>query len=80
MATKAEESKNIYDKENYLVTLPLSEEKQDDVIVIINGESTQIQRGVEVEVSASVFEAIKNSEKMDNLALKRRMALKDKNK
>lgn len=80
MATKAEESKNIYDKESYLVTLPLSEEKQDDVIVIINGESTQIQRGVEVEVSASVFEAIKNSEKMDNLALKRRMALKDKNK
>lgn len=77
--TKAEESKNIYDKETYLVTLPLSEEKQDDVIVIINGESTQIQRGVEVEVSAAVFEVIKNSEKMDNLALRRRMALKDKN-
>lgn len=65
----------IYQEDSYKITLPLTEEKQDDVIVIINGQSTQIQRGVEVEVNAEVYEVLKNQEKMDALALRRRMAL-----
>lgn len=68
----------IYQEDTYRITLPLTEEKVDDVVVIINGASTQIQRGVEVEVSAEVYEVLKNQEKMDALALRRRMALTGK--
>lgn len=78
--TKSEAGGNLYKEETYKITLPISDKKQDDVIVIINGETTQIQRGVEVEVSAGVYEVLKNSEKMDTLALRRRKALNDKNK
>jgi type IV secretory pathway VirB9-like protein len=76
--TDTQEVKNLYDKEKYTVTLELTEEKQNDVNVIINGEVTQIKRGEEVEVSAAVYEVLKNSERMDALALKRRKALEDK--
>ncbi len=78
--TKSEAGGNLYKEESYKITLPISDKKQDDVVVIINGETTQIQRGVEVEVSAGVYEVLKNSEKMDTLALRRRKALSEKNK
>lgn len=71
----AKEKTGLYQADTYKITLPLTEEKQDDVIVIINGYSTQIQRGVEVEVSAEVYEVLKNQEKMDRLAFVRRKAL-----
>lgn len=73
MAVKKEEVEET--KKTYKVTLPLTSEKMDDVTVIINGFVTKIQRGVEVEVSEPVYEVLKNSERMDNLALRRRMEL-----
>lgn len=77
MATEKNKS-GIYQEETYKITLPLTEEKQDDVPVIINGEITQIQRGVEVEVSAAVYEVLKNQEKMDALAFQRRKNLAER--
>ena len=79
---KVEEPKstNIYNAEYYDITLPLTEEQQDDVIVIINGMSTQIKRGEPVRVSAAVYEVLKNQERMDSLAFKRSKALSDKAK
>lgn len=65
----------LYDKETYLIKIPLSQEKQDDVTVGINGELTKIQRGVEVEVSAAVYEVLQNMERMDQLAFERRKKL-----
>ena len=41
---------------------------QGDVFVGVNGETWQIQRGVEVEVPEYVAEVLKNSMKQDNLA------------
>ena len=65
----------LYDKETYIIKIPLSQEKQDDVTVGINGELTKIQRGVEVEVSAAVYEVLQNMERMDQLAFERRKKL-----
>jgi len=60
------------------IVLPLTEEKQDDVFVGINGMNYKIQRGIEVEVPASVAEVLKNSEEMDKLALIRRSKMANK--
>ena len=68
---KTEKKSGKYTEETYKITLPLTKEKQDDVTVIINGKATKIQRGVEVEVSAGIYEVLKNSERMDALAIQR---------
>lgn len=68
----------LYTEDFYDITLPLTSEKQDDVTVSVNGEITKIQRGEPVRVSAAVYEVLKNSENMDNLAIKRRAALMTK--
>ncbi len=68
----------LYKEDFYNITLPLTSEKQDDVTVSVNGEITKIQRGEPVTVSAAVYEVLMNSEKMDNLAIKRRAALMTK--
>lgn len=70
--------KAVAKKAKYTVNLPLTSEKQDDVTVIINGNATKIKRGVDVEVSAEVFEVLQNSQRMDNLALLRRKNLAGK--
>ena len=74
---KAEKT-GLYTQDSYNVTIPLTSEKQDDLTVCVNGKITKIQRGVPVTVSAAVYEVIKNSENMDNLAIRRRMALQSK--
>ena len=73
-----EEKKGLYTQDKYDITIPLTSDKQDDLTVCVNGEITKIQRGVPVTVSASVYEVIKNSENMDNLAIIRRRALESK--
>jgi hypothetical protein len=75
---KKAEKTGLYTEEFYNVTLPLTSEKQDDVTVGVNGEITKIQRGEPVKVSAAVYEVLMNSERMDNLAIKRRSALESK--
>lgn len=70
-ADKEPESTNIYNAEYYEVELELSENKKDDVVVIINGMSYQIKRGERVKVPAAVYEILENSRKMDALAFKR---------
>lgn len=65
----------LYDKKTYMITLPLTSEKQDDVTVGINGKFYKIKRGEPVEVPAEVYEVLMNSERMDNLAIRRRNAL-----
>jgi hypothetical protein len=79
---EAEEVKvgNLYDKAEYPVILPLTDELQDDVTVIVNGYAYRIQRGVEVTVPAHVYEVLMNSQRMDNLSLQRRKALEAKKK
>lgn len=54
------------------IMLPLDRDKP-DVFVSLNGQNYQIKRGVEVEVPLGVYEILKNSEKMDQLAYTRRM-------
>jgi len=68
---KEPESTNIYNAEYYEVELELSENKKDDVVVIINGMSYQIKRGEKVKVPAAVYEILENSRKMDALAFRR---------
>ena len=75
---KKAEKTGLYTEDFYNITLPLTSEKQDDLTVCVNGEITKIQRGEPVKVSAAVYEVIKNSENMDNLAIKRRAALMSK--
>lgn len=75
---KKAEKTGLYKEDFYNITLPLTSEKQDDLTVSVNGEITKIQRGEPVRVSAAVYEVIKNSENMDNLAIKRRAALMSK--
>lgn len=70
-AEKEPESTNIYNAEYYEVELELSENKKDDVVVIINGMSYQIKRGERVKVPAAVYEILENSRKMDALAFRR---------
>lgn len=60
------------------IKLPKTRDKQADVVVAINGFTTVIQRGVEVEVSEPVYEVLQNSEKMDQLALERREAIRSR--
>ncbi len=76
---KAEAPKpaNLYDKETYDITLPIKEGEDDEVTVLINGECTKIQRGVQVTVSAAVYEVLQNSMKMDNLAYQRSKKLSE---
>ena len=57
------------------VKLRKDREHQDDVTVGLNGEMFRIKRGVEVEVPEGVKEILDNSEKMDDLAMERSMAL-----
>jgi hypothetical protein len=75
---QAANKKGLYQEPFYRITIPLTSEKQDDLTVCVNGEITKIQRGEPVTVSAAVYEVIKNSENMDNLAIKRRAALMSK--
>ncbi len=49
--------------------LPLTRGEKDDVIVGVNGKTWLIKRGEEVEVPASVFEVLKNSEDMLAVAM-----------
>lgn len=77
---KEPKSTNIYNADFYDITLPLTEGNEDDVVVIINGMSTQIKRGEPVRVSAAVYEVLKNQERMDSLAFKRSKALSEKAK
>ena len=69
--TKTEETKSKMVK----VKLRKDREHQDDVTVGLNGEMFRIKRGVEVEVPEGVKEILDNTEKMDDLALERSMAL-----
>ena len=57
------------------VKLRKDREHQDDVTVGLNGEMFRIKRGVEVEVPEGVKEILDNTERMDELALDRSMAL-----
>ena len=57
------------------IKLRKDREHQDDVTVGLNGEMFRIKRGVEVEVPEGVKEILDNSEKMDDLAMERSMAL-----
>lgn len=68
------EKKGLYKEDFYDIELPLTNEKQDDMTVGINGEITKIQRGVPVRVSAAVYEVLKQSERMDSLAITRSKA------
>lgn len=76
----SDEKPGLYKEDFYTVELPLTDEKQDDVTVCINGVTTKIQRGVQVKVSAAVYEVLQNSKNMDKLALERRKALQNRNK
>ncbi len=69
--TKTEETKPKMVK----VKLRKDREHQDDLTVGLNGEMFRIKRGVEVEVSEGVKEILDNSERMDDLAMERSMAL-----
>ncbi len=69
--TKTEETKPKMVK----VKLRKDREHQDDVTVGLNGEMFRIKRGVEVEVPEGVKEILDNTERMDELALERSMAL-----
>lgn len=77
MATTKTEKKGLYTEDTYKIMLPISNEKQDDVFVSVNGKTYQIQRGKEVEVPACVYEVLMNSQKMDALALERSRALQN---
>lgn len=70
-----EPKKGLYPKDKYIVNLPLTSDKQDDVTVGINGKYYKIKRGEDVEVSAAVYEVLKNQERMDTLAVRRRLEM-----
>lgn len=57
------------------IKLRKDREHQDDYTVGLNGEMFRIKRGVEVEVPEGVKEILDNSERMDDLAMERSMAL-----
>ena len=56
-----------------MVTVKLHKDKnvKNDVFVCVNGKTYQIQRGVEVQVPKFVKEVLDNTERMDELAIKR---------
>ena len=62
-------------KTSYLIRLPVEKDGASDVTVSINGMVSKIQRGVEVEVSAAVYEVLKNQERMDSIAVMRQREL-----
>ena len=66
MAKTTEKIKLHKDQRNY-----------EDVFVSVNGRKFMIQRGVEVEVPVYVAEVIANSEREDNMAYERRMAMEN---
>ena len=68
------------DDELVEVMIPLTRDKQDDVPVIVNGQSFYIQRGQRVKVPVYVKEVLDNMERMDNLALTRQRELVAKSK
>jgi len=75
---KKETKPGLYTQDKYIVNLPLTSEKQDDVTVGINGTLYKIKRGEPVEVSAAVYEVLMNMQNMDSLAIRRRNALMSK--
>lgn len=76
--TKPEETKPEETKPKMVkVLLRKDRDHQDDVTVGINGHMYRIKRGVEVEVPEGVKEILDNTERMDTLALEKRMALEN---
>ena len=73
---KAEEPKRkgLYNEDEYIVNIPLTADKQDDVTVGINGRIYKIKRGEDVKVNAAVYEVLQNQKRMDTLAVRRRIA------
>ena len=53
------------------IMLPLHDEKEADVFVSLNGSRYQIKRGEEVEVPESIYNILIESQKQDQIALKR---------
>lgn len=70
--------KEIDPNEKVLVNLRLDEKHMDDVFVSVNGTTFQIQRGKDVEVPYYVALVLKQSEKMDQIALERQLKLANK--
>lgn len=76
--TKPEETKPEETKPKMVkVLLRKDRDHQDDVPVGLNGYMYLIKRGVEVEVPEGVKEILDNTERMDTLALEKRMALEN---
>lgn len=75
---KAPKRPGLYTEDKYIVNLPLTSEKQDDVTVGINGTLYKIKRGEPVEVNAAVYEVLMNMQNMDSLAIRRRNAIMSK--
>ena len=59
------------------IMIPKSKEHQEDVWVCINGEGTQIKRGVTVMVTPAVYEVLQNKFAMEDLALERQLELQN---
>ncbi len=79
MATKESTTKDTAKtNDNVTITLPLTRERQEDVFVAVNGISYLIKRGEEVTIPKAVYEVLQNSERMDNLALRRSQDLQKK--
>lgn len=74
-SAKSEKKKGKYTEDKYLIRLPVEKDGASDVTVSINGMVSKIQRGVEVEVSAAVYEVLKNQERMDSIAVMRQREL-----
>lgn len=74
-SAKSEKKKGKYTEDKYLIRLPVEKDGTSDVTVSINGMVSKIQRGVEVEVSAAVYEVLKNQERMDSIAVMRQREL-----
>lgn len=75
---KATKRPGLYTEDKYIINLPLTSEKQDDVTVGINGTLYKIKRGEPVEVNAAVYEVLMNMQNMDSLAIRRRNAIMSK--
>ena len=74
-SAKSEKKKGKYTEEKNIIRLPVEKDGASDVTVSINGMVSKIQRGVEVEVSAAVYEVLKNQERMDSIAVMRQREL-----
>lgn len=71
----ADTAKKLKAEPKRTIMLPLRDEKEADVFVALNGSRYQIKRGEEVEVPESIYKILIESQKMDQLALKRSRAL-----